>query len=132
MIALLAAWWRPIAAVLVVIGLMILGSCTITRCTGEQRALQAERARTGGIMAEGSEKASQAATEAVAGLGEREADRTEINQENRDAILSAPDAKSDAGAAGAAGLDGVCRRPSYRDTPRCVRLLGPRPASTPR
>lgn len=86
---------------------------------------EAARQRAGAEVARASDQASRAALEAVAGQGQRETDRQVREQETRDDILSAPDAGASAGAAGDAGLAGLCRRAVYRDHPRCAGLRGP-------
>lgn len=82
----------------------------------------AARARAGEIFAGAQGRSSDAATGAVAELGERNLDRAELGRQNREDILNAPNAGDDAGAAGDAGLRALCLRDSYRDSPRCVRL----------
>ena len=96
------------------------------------RAREAVRQRAGAEVARASDQASRAALEAVAGQGQREADRQVLEKETRDDILSAPDAGASAGAAGDAGLAGLCRRAVYRDHPRCAGLRRPDPAPAAR
>ncbi len=93
------------------------------------QAREAARQRAGAEVAQASDAASRAALEAVARQGERETDRMVQDMETRDDILSAPDAGASAGAAGDAGLAGLCRRAVYRDHPRCAGLR--RPDSAP-
>ena len=102
------------------------------RWQAERQARESALARAGVIVGQAGAGAARAATEAVAGLGEREAARTETTQENRVAILAATYARDDAGAAGDAGLAGLCRRAVYRDHPRCAGLRRPDPAAAAR
>lgn len=83
-------------------------------------------------VSQAGDRASAVATEAIAGLGERDTVRTTETMENRDAILAAPNARDDAGAAGDVGLASVCRRAAYRDHPRCAGLRSTHPASASR
>jgi hypothetical protein len=85
--------------------------------------------RDAGAQARAREAARQ---QAMAGQGQRDMDRQVREQETRDDILSAPDAGASAGAAGDAGLAGLCRRAVYRDHPRCAGLRGPDPAPAAR
>lgn len=96
------------------------------------RAREAARQRAGAELAQASDQATRAALEALARQGARETDRQVREQETRDDILSAPDAGASAGAAGDAGLAGLCRRALYRDHPRCAGLRRPDPAATAR
>ncbi|HYE45713.1 MAG TPA: hypothetical protein VEA44_08055 [Caulobacter sp.] len=100
--------------------------------TGEREAREAARAKGAVITSRAGQTATAAALEATAGYGERELGRAALEQETRDAVLSAPDAKTDAGAAGDAGLAGLCRRAAYRDHPRCAGLRGADPAPAAR
>lgn len=96
------------------------------------RAREAARQRAGAEVAQASDQATRAALEALARQGARETDRQVREQETRDDILSAPDADASAGAAGDAGLAGLCRRALYRDHPRCAGLRPSDPAATAR
>jgi|GEM_PF-3389472 len=98
----------------------------------QARAREAARQRAGAEMARASDRSARAALEAMAGQGQRDMDRQVREQETRDDILSAPDAGASAGAAGDAGLAGLCRRAVYRDHPRCAVLRGPDPAPAAR
>lgn len=103
------------------------------RDAGDQaRAREAARQRAGAEIAGAADRASRAALEAMAGQGQRDMDRQVREQETRDDILSAPDAGASAGAAGDAGLAGLCRRAVYRDHPRCAGLRGPDSATAAR
>ena len=104
----------------------------VARWGAEKRAIDAANAKAGAVITAAGERASEGATGAVAGLGERDATRAATERDNRDQILSAPDAKSDAGSAGDVGLAGLCRRPGYSADPRCAGLLKPHPAAAPR
>lgn len=115
-----------IVSAVVALLLALLVGCGLWREESRLRAEQAARvAKAGAVVAAGGERASQAAVEAVASLGEKEVAVAATDRENRDAILSKLDAKVDAGAAGDAGLRGLCRRPVYRDHPRCAGLRQP-------
>lgn len=96
------------------------------------QAREAARQRAGAEIARASDGASRAALEAIARQGQRETDRRVQELETRDDILSAPDAGVSAGAAGDAGLAGLCRRAVYRDHPRCAGLRRSDTAATPR
>lgn len=76
--------------------------------------------------------ASEAAAQAGDAFNDRKSGRDALGQENRDDVLSQPDAGSDAGLAGDVGLRGLCRRPSYADSPRCVQLRKADTAVDPR
>lgn len=95
-------------------------------------AREAARQRAGAAVAQASDGASRAALEALARQGARETDRQVQELETRDDILSAPDAGASAGAAGDAGLAGLCRRAVYRDHPRCAGLRRPDSAAAAR
>jgi len=88
----------------------------------ERTGREAARQRAAGEVARAGETATGAALNATAEYGERELGRAALEQETRDAVLSAPDAGADAGAAGDAGLAGLCRRAAYLDHPRCAGL----------
>ena len=98
----------------------------------QARAREAARQQARAEMARASDRSARAALEAMAGQGQRDMDRQVREQETRDDILSAPDAGASAGAAGDAGLAGLCRRAVYRDHPRCAGLRGPDPAPAAR
>ncbi|MDO9334921.1 MAG: hypothetical protein Q7T61_00840 [Caulobacter sp.] len=131
-LAFLRKYWLTIAAAIACLVVVAVVWGGVARWKADSAAREAAQARAGVILAEGGEAASSAATEAVAGLGERDVTRTEQAKENRDAILAAPNARDDAGATGAAGRSGLCKRASYRDHPDCAGLRGSHPASTPR
>lgn len=114
---------------------LVVGGLVWSRWQGagaEARSREAARQRAGAEVARASDQASRAALEAVAGQALRETDRQVLEQETRNDILSAPDAGASAGAAGDAGLAGLCRRALYRDHPRCAGLRGPDPAPAAR
>lgn len=94
--------------------------------------LEAAKARGGQVAAAAGERASTIAVEAVAAQGEKEAAIATMDQENRYEILAQPDAGVGAGAAGDAGLRGLCRRSVYRDHPRCAGLRVESAAPAPR
>ncbi|HYE46206.1 MAG TPA: hypothetical protein VEA44_10590 [Caulobacter sp.] len=76
--------------------------------------------------------ASDAAAQAAGEQAARELESRTTEQENRNAILNAPNAGDGAGAAGAIGLERLCRRASYRNHPDCAGLRRPDPAPAPR
>jgi hypothetical protein len=125
----LLAWMRRNAvgllAGLAVLLVVIVLAVQLGRWRAQSVAAEAVQSRAGAEVAQAGDRASAAAGEAVAGLGERELARAAKDRENRDEILRAPNARDDAGAAGDAGLVGLCRRPAYRDHPRCAGLRQP-------
>lgn len=140
LIVLFAPLWRrfagPLTALMVLSLLALVGGGLIWngwRASGTAaKAREAAGQRAGAILAEASDRTSRAALEAVAGQGQRETDRQILEQETRDDILSAPDAGASAGAAGDAGLAGLCQRAVYRDHPRCAGLHRPNSAPASR
>lgn len=81
-----------------------------------------KRAQISERMARGETSAANAATSAVLEYSERQSDRDATTRANNDAIQAAPNSRDTAGAAGDAGLRGLCDRPSYRNDPVCLRL----------
>lgn len=81
-----------------------------------------QRAQIGERMARGESNAANAATGAVIDYAERQADRDATTRNNRDAIQAAPNSNDPAGAAGDAGIRGLCERASFRNDPVCLRL----------
>ncbi|RYG20805.1 MAG: hypothetical protein EON96_00140 [Caulobacteraceae bacterium] len=96
------------------------------------QAREAARQRGAAEVTRASDQVSRAALEAMARQGQRETDRQVQELETRNDVLSAPDAGASAGAAGHAGLAGLCRRAVYRDHPRCAGLRGADPAAAAR
>ncbi len=83
---------------------------------------KARRAQISERMTRGESNATNAATSAVLEYSERQSDRDATTRANNDAIQAAPNSRDTAGAAGDAGLRGLCDRPSYRNDPVCLRL----------
>lgn len=81
-----------------------------------------KRAQISERMARGETSAANAATSAVLEYSDRQSDRDATTRANNDAIQAAPNSRDTAGAAGDAGLRGLCDRPSYRNDPVCLRL----------
>ena len=128
MIAVALAWLKRLAPLLflaLVAVIVIIAMASMDGCSKRAAAVEGAKATGAAEIAKAGDKASSAAVEAVAGYGDREADRQSIEQENHDAILSAPDAGASAGAAGSAGSVGLCKRAIYRDHPRCAGLRRP-------
>ena len=126
---------RYALALIIGLGVLLALAALVAFLRGQGAARASEeaaRARGGQAVARAGETASQAAVEAVAIQGEKEAVVADADQENREEILTQPDAGADAGATGDAGLRGLCRRPAYRDHPRCVGLRQPGAAATSR
>ncbi|MDB5471310.1 MAG: hypothetical protein JWR84_2870 [Caulobacter sp.] len=135
-ISLLRRFAGPLIAGLAMLLLMLVAGGLVWNgwrdAGARSQAREAARQRADAAVAEASDQASRAALEAVAAQGARETDRQVHEQETRNDILSAPDAGASAGAAGDAGLAGLCRRAVYRDHPRCAGLRRPDPAATAR
>jgi len=108
LLAVLAAWW-------IVIG----GPAADRRGAVEARA--------GRTVAEGAAAAAGDAQAVVINNSRAESAVDRQTLENRDAILTQPNARLGAGAAGDAGLRGLCGRAAYRDVERCRQLLAPGP-----
>lgn len=70
------------------------------------------------------EAATESGADAVSTVGEQmgnEADTADLTRDNRDAILSAEGADAPvANPARDAGLDSLCKRRAYRDSPKCL------------
>ncbi|MBI1406178.1 MAG: hypothetical protein GC145_08645 [Caulobacter sp.] len=126
MIALVTAALRRLTAPLIVLLLVLLLALMFwagfAGLGARRREITAARSEAEVAMSRAGSKAAGAASEAVAAMAEREADRKVRELETRDEILATPDAKTSAGAAGHAGLVGLCRRALYRDHPRCAGL----------
>ncbi|MFN3858094.1 MAG: hypothetical protein ACK4RV_10110 [Caulobacter sp.] len=110
-------WWVILAVAAAIVFASLIG-----RWNAEKRALEAVRQKAGGYAAEGQANASQGALKTLDELADQKAANDTLTKEHADAIHKAPNARDDAGAAGDAGLAGMCERPSYRDRPRCVEL----------
>lgn len=85
-------------------------------------AARHEQDRVGNIAGQHQGNASAEAAEATDAFTERQTGREALGRENRDEILSQPNAGADAGDAGLAGLRGLCRRPEYSGSARCLQL----------
>lgn len=120
-------WW-----VLLVAAALIVFASLIGRWNAEKRALEAVRQKAGGYAAEGQANASQGALKALDELADQKAANDTMTKEHADAIHKAPNARDDAGAAGDAGLVGLCERPAYRDNPRNAELCRARSGKPPR
>ena len=83
---------------------------------------KARRAQISERMTRGESDATNAATSAVLEYSERQSDRDATTRANNDAIQAAPNSRDTAGAAGDAGLRGLCGRQAYRNDPVCLRL----------
>jgi hypothetical protein len=87
---------------------------------GQRDRATANQAKAAATVSRAGDAASAAAATATGEFMDRKADRDNMTRENRDAILSTPDAGANAGAAGDAGLGVLCRRPEYKRHPRCA------------
>lgn len=96
------------------------------------KANAAAHDKAGNVIGQAGKTASDASLKASGEQAQRELGQQATEQEHRDEILKAPNARDGAGAAGDVGLAGLCQRPSYRGHPRCAGLPGPHPASAPR
>lgn len=114
---------RQAVAGFVILGLVALVCWFVLIKPGQDRRRAAE-AEAGAAVAGGTAKAAQDAQGVVIGNAARERATDDQTRANRDEILKAPDAGVSAGAAGDAGLRGLCKRPSLRDSGRCRELLG--------
>ena len=108
------AW--AIAAVLL-IALALLGYCSVT--AGQRSAAEAEKARSGQVVAEGGQAAAVDALGASEKAADARAASDQLTGANRDEILSTPGADASVGPVSDAGLRSLCRRPAYLDSPRC-------------
>jgi len=113
--ALSRAAWLVIAACVAV--LLLLGYCALTE--SRRNAADAEKARSGQIVAEGGQAAAVDALGASEKAADARAASDQLTGANRDEILSAPGADASVGNVSDAGLRSLCRRPSYVDSPRC-------------
>lgn len=120
-------WWVILAVAAVIVFASLIG-----RWNAEKRALEAVRQKTGGYAAEGQANASRSALNTLDDVAEKKAANDTMTKEHADAIHKAPNARDDAGAAGDAGLVGMCRRAVYFDDPRCVELRRARSGKSPR
>lgn len=115
----------------VLVGLLVFAGYWVLTEPGRQKG-KANVAVAGQATAKGDAAASAAATGAVSDQADRAADQEKLSQENRDDILHQPGASlpTDPGV-NDAKLRSLCKRPAYRGSGRCVRLLGPNPAKVP-
>jgi hypothetical protein len=119
-LTILARAWPLLLGLCLVVGLLIAG----IGWRDHQSAVAAARTQAAIVVAGAREASADAATGAVADLGDRDTIRNRTTEENRNAILGQSDAEMDAGDAGRAGLVGLCRRAAYRNDPRCLELRG--------
>lgn len=106
-----------LAAVLLLI-LLTLGYCTVTK--GQRSAAEAEKARSGQVVAEGGQAAAVDALGASEKAADARAASDQLTGANRDEILSTPGADASLGGVHGAGLRSICRREAYRSTERCA------------
>lgn len=107
--------WLIIAACVAV--LLLLAYCGITE--SRRNAADAEKARSGQIVAEGGQAAAVDALGASEKAADARAASDQLTGANRDDILSTPGADDPVGAVSDAGLRSLCKRAVYVDSPRC-------------
>jgi len=96
------------------------------------KASAAAHDKAGNVIGQAGKTASDASMKATGEQARRELGQQATEQEHRDEILKAPNARDGAGAAGDVGLAGLCQRASYRDHPRCAGLRRPDTSPAPR
>lgn len=122
--ALSSAAWLVIAACVAV--LLLLAYCGITE--SRRNSADAQKARSGQVVAEGGQAAAVDALGASEKAADARAASSQLDGANRDEILSSPGADASVGGVHDAGLVSLCRRPAYLDSPRCraMRAAGSR------
>jgi hypothetical protein len=117
--------WQPFspAVFLTAAAVALILVAAIVHGIWTHNAKTAVEAKVGAAMGKARGEAASEATNIVAAGAERDAATDAITRENSDAISREPGAAQavDPGLSRAALL-GLCRRPSYRDTPECLQL----------
>lgn len=112
------------AALFIVVLLMVAAAVTVTRCSsGRQKAAQG---RVGSAQHDAAANSAADAVNTVAASDARERASDDQSRRNEEEIRNA-DGSNDAvnPAARDAGLRSLCRRPAYRDHPKCKLLNAP-------
>jgi hypothetical protein len=117
--------WAGILLVGLVLGIAIFGP---RACASMKRKLADQKVNT--ARAEGQVKAASDATVITADALTNAAATDDQTRSNEREIRAAPGADTPVAAdTNSAGIRALCLRPTYRDKPRCVAMLGPRTAA---
>jgi hypothetical protein len=108
-----------------VLGLLLIVAVGLGLRSCEKRRSQAAQTRVERSQAEAASNSAADAINAVTGVGSNAAASEELTRQNEKEIRNAPGANDPVNpAARDAGLRSLCRRPAYRDNPKC-RMLQP-------